>query len=135
MLFKNIVFTTAFAVFAAASPPVRRDIWNPKIISPDENTVWVLGTKVNVTWDTSDAPELISGGSAIQLNKADVPTDLPYLLQGFDLRVGWVEIDVPQVNPGNDYSITLFGSSGNRSKKFGVSAQAPQEKREVEVEA
>ncbi|KAK7455093.1 hypothetical protein VKT23_004676 [Stygiomarasmius scandens] len=104
---------------------VPRDVFVPRIISPNSSTVWVVGSRVNVTWDTSNAPEVITKGSAVALNKGDIPIDKfnhpgGFLAEGFDLLDGFVEITVPEVESGDDYSITLFGDSGNRSDMFTI---------------
>ncbi|KAK7034708.1 hypothetical protein VNI00_012115 [Paramarasmius palmivorus] len=115
MLFKNAITSTAIAALAlfVDASPVKRDTWSPRIIEPNAWTTWVSGTRVNVTWDTSNAPERISSGSA-------GPT--VFLARGFDLRQGWVEVTVPWVEPSGDYTITLFGSSDNRSPYFYIAA-------------
>ena len=35
---------------ANATSLAQRDVWNPKITSPGASTVWVVGSKVTVTW-------------------------------------------------------------------------------------
>ncbi|KAK7455108.1 hypothetical protein VKT23_010979 [Stygiomarasmius scandens] len=113
---------------ALAVPVKARDVFVPHIISPNSDTVWVVGKKVYVTWDTSNAPEVITKGSAVALNKGDVPIDKynhpgGYLAEDFDLRAGYVEVTVPEVESGDDYSITLFGDSGNRSDMFTITCE------------
>lgn len=50
----------------------KRDVFDPTIISPNAQTTWTVGQQVNVTWDTSDAPEQISNGSLVTLDVNDV---------------------------------------------------------------
>ncbi|KAL0067072.1 hypothetical protein AAF712_005859 [Marasmius tenuissimus] len=151
MQFKASALASVLAFFAtssAASPLEARktlDVWSPRIIAPDASIVWVVGEKFNVTWDTSDAPKQISNGAAVLLRKNDTtapvegvvifqtpsfeyPTPIhpkPWLkpFQSFNLTDGWVEITVPSdAKPDTDYQITLFGDSGNWSKKFEIKA-------------
>ncbi|ESK85616.1 hypothetical protein Moror_9994 [Moniliophthora roreri MCA 2997] len=116
----------AFVAAASASPALVKkaalDVWSPRIISPDATTVWTVGSTVNVTWDTSDAPENISNRPSVTLNKARLIGSAGILapLDSFDLRAGFVEVTVPIVPAGNDYSITLFGDSGNTSPDFSI---------------
>jgi len=95
MLFKSLVAGTLAALAAMVSGqdgPVR---WNPRIISPNETTVWRIGDLVNVTWcvystlltcttrivdqsrlfrDLSDMPAKISDGTRlVQLNNEKGP--------------------------------------------------------------
>lgn len=116
-----------FAITTTASPLEARkalDVWNPNITSPDATTVWVVGTKVNVTWDTSDAPNQISNRAAVMLRDSTgpVPAENPFLKEfgSFDLRQGTVEVTVPDVQTGSDYRIVLFGDSGNWSPEFNI---------------
>ncbi|KAL0570142.1 hypothetical protein V5O48_011820 [Marasmius crinis-equi] len=135
MQFKASAIASVLAFFATssvASPLQARkalDVWSPKILTPNANTVWVVGTTVNVTWDTTDAPVNISNGAAVQLRKGNgpAPIDDPYLkpVRSFDLRTGWVEVTVPETPAGKDYLIDLFGDSGNWSEEFEIAeAQA-----------
>ncbi|EEB92329.1 hypothetical protein MPER_09179 [Moniliophthora perniciosa FA553] len=147
MQFKACAILSAIAATVSsvtASPLQARkalDVWAPTILSPNASTVWVVGTTVNVTWrvsqilhslvllmrpvfnrDTSNAPVNISNGAAVLLNKGDPPKQVQYLkdFRSFDLRSGWVEVSVPNVEPDTDYFITLFGDSGNWSDKFEI---------------
>ncbi|KAF9261451.1 hypothetical protein L218DRAFT_870148 [Marasmius fiardii PR-910] len=131
MHFKLSALTSVLALFAVAStasPLEARkalDVWNPRITSPNADTVWVVGTKVNVTWDTSDAPQRISSGSAVMLRNSTGPTPADLYLKKvntFDLRDGTVEVTVPDVPPGTDYVVVLFGDSGNWSPEFEIAA-------------
>jgi len=42
------------------------------------------------------------------------------LALGFDILDGTVRIQVPEVKPGNDYTIVVFGDSGNHGKTFTI---------------
>lgn len=119
------IFAAALATLASltnASPIGQRDVYVPPIISPDASAKWVVGTVVNVTWDNSNPPALIGNKASVQLNKANPLSIVGSLVRDFDLRAGWVEVTVPNVEPADDYSITLFGDSGNRSPLFSIVA-------------
>ncbi|KAL0571365.1 hypothetical protein V5O48_010603 [Marasmius crinis-equi] len=129
MLYKSLL-ATAFAVLVtevSAATILPRVRWNPPILSPNETTVWRIGDLVNVTWDLSEIPQdLTEFTGTIQLNNEKGPlADIGFLSEGFDLRVGFAEVDVPwyDVPPGKNYSITLFGDSGNRSPQFEIIAR------------
>lgn len=72
MLSTLLTFSAGLAAFTSsvlAAPIAKRDVFDPTILSPNADTVWVVGTQVNVTWDTSDAPEDISNGSLVTLDE------------------------------------------------------------------
>ncbi|KAK1231740.1 hypothetical protein PQX77_005123, partial [Marasmius sp. AFHP31] len=103
------IFAVTLATLASlsnASPIGQRDVYVPPIISPDAYTEWVVGTVVNVTWDNSNPPASISNGASVQLNKANPSSIVGTLVRDFDLRAGWVEVTVPNVEPADDYIIT-----------------------------
>ncbi|KAF8234310.1 hypothetical protein L208DRAFT_1394341 [Tricholoma matsutake] len=109
------------------SPLVLRDVWNPHIISPNQNTVWVVGTTVTVTWQTSDAPSSLTNPNGTLLlgqmgpNGENLQIDNP-LAQHFKLMDGKVQITVPNTVPGNNYIVVLLGDSGNASPTFSIVA-------------
>ncbi|EJD53063.1 hypothetical protein AURDEDRAFT_110845 [Auricularia subglabra TFB-10046 SS5] len=125
MKFTTTFTTLLLAASSALAAPVleTRDVWTPHLLYPHVGTVWKLGARHNVTWDTSDAPENISNGAAIYLRKAErTLVDKP-LAQGFDLRAGRQEIVVPtDITPGCDYRVVLFGDSGNWGDEFTITA-------------
>ncbi|KDR82374.1 hypothetical protein GALMADRAFT_237652 [Galerina marginata CBS 339.88] len=124
------LLTTAIAYLALrvhASPLSNRDVIVPHITSPDASSVWPVGTAQTVTWDTSNFPpdsqitnpigQVILGTNAsgtFHFNFNDP------LAKGFKLRDGSVKITVPDVTPGDDYLIVLFGDSGNTSPTFAI---------------
>ncbi|KAK7034710.1 hypothetical protein VNI00_012117 [Paramarasmius palmivorus] len=132
MLFKNVIISTAIAALAlfVDASPVKRDTWSPRIIEPNAWTTWVSGTCVNVTWDTSDAPERISGGTLVQLNKGDIPTDV-FLARGSTFVKdgsrspyhGWNPVTITPL-------LVLFGSSDNRSPHFRITTPTEYAKRD-----
>ncbi|RPD66562.1 hypothetical protein L226DRAFT_550491 [Lentinus tigrinus ALCF2SS1-7] len=113
----------AFAIFfqiVAGLPTLeQRDVYVPPVLYPHKGTVWYKGQRHNVTWDNSDPPKSISNGAMIILRKGETETPL-ILAKDFDLRAGRTEITVPWVLEGDDYSVVLFGDSGNWSEDFTI---------------
>ncbi|KAH7103086.1 hypothetical protein BKA62DRAFT_697165, partial [Auriculariales sp. MPI-PUGE-AT-0066] len=114
-----IAFTTVLAALltVVSASPVgmeKRVVYDPTVTYPHKATVWKLGARHNVTWDTSDAPSSISNRASVWLRK-DETTLYDYPLgEGFDLHVGRYEIIVPKnLATGSDYRIHLYGDSGN----------------------
>ncbi|KAK0481206.1 hypothetical protein EDD18DRAFT_797390 [Armillaria luteobubalina] len=121
----KVAFSTAFltALFAGASASavVTRDIFNPPILSPTTGTTWTVNTTQTVSWDTSNPPDLITGRnfSSIRLTKGG--RQLPVVLADqFDILLGKIDVKVPWVTEGDDYTIILFGDSGNWSNDFSI---------------
>ncbi|KAH9936235.1 uncharacterized protein B0H18DRAFT_1164086 [Fomitopsis serialis] len=136
-----LIFCFAVLIALASAIPVKRDVWDPRIITPNAQTVWLTGQKYNVTWETDDAPvnitnsigRVVLGKSGIQ-NKGKhsawiewsmpvlTATSAPAVLAGnFSIRLGSIEITVPDdLEPGFDYDIVLFGDSGNESPLFAI---------------
>ncbi|KAH9928443.1 uncharacterized protein BXZ73DRAFT_48470 [Epithele typhae] len=130
-MFTLVRAVLAFALFAswlqavlAAPAPYevqgKRDVFVPPVLYPRSGTVWTKGQRHNVTWDTSNAPTQITNKQGIvQLRKGDTATPL-ILAADFDILLGRIEVTVPWVVPGSDYSIVLFGDSGNFSPTFTI---------------
>ncbi|EKM52112.1 uncharacterized protein PHACADRAFT_262590 [Phanerochaete carnosa HHB-10118-sp] len=110
----------------SSSTLMSRDVWSPKIISPTAKSVWVAGTTTTVTWDTRNQPaDITNTEGKIFLGHVEDGTDEHLdvdhpLAQGFDLREGKVQVEVPNVTPGNDYIVVLMGDSGNKSPTFTI---------------
>ncbi|KAF5369117.1 hypothetical protein D9615_010420 [Tricholomella constricta] len=127
MMFAFTILCVSFFVsLVHAIPLSTRDVFSPHITSPDENTIWPVGTKQMVTWETKDIPpdsQLTNPNGKVVLGHLgptgglNLQLDNP-LAQNFKLRVGKVEITVPSVAPRDDYIIVLFGDSGNASPAF-----------------
>lgn len=99
---------------------VKRDVYVPPVLYPRNGTVWSVGQRHNVTWDTSNPPKQITNRQGmIVLRKGDLTTPL-ILANGFDILRGHIEITVPFVFGGSDYSVVLFGDSGNFSPTFTI---------------
>jgi hypothetical protein len=123
--FASILLASAFS--GVAGSPVasarsleKRDVFVPPVLYPHAGTVWTFGQRHNVTWDTSNAPAQITNSiGLIMLRKADETTPL-ILANGFNILLGRIEVTVPWVVEGNDYSLVLFGDSGNDSPTFTI---------------
>ncbi|KAK0184950.1 hypothetical protein F5146DRAFT_209885 [Armillaria mellea] len=122
LTFSTAFFTALLAVTASASvAPTRRDIFTPPITSPTTGTVWTVKTIQNVTWDTSNPPSPITDRNRSSIRLIKSGGQLPVVLADqFDIMLGWIEVEVPWVIEGNDYSLVLFGDSGNRGKPFTI---------------
>ena len=68
-----LLFSLALGMSASAAPVVfnshlsPRIIWSPKIITPNDETVWQTGSEATVTWYVENARSLrldIDGGGA-----------------------------------------------------------------------
>ncbi|KAI0672647.1 hypothetical protein C8Q78DRAFT_1020639 [Trametes maxima] len=121
-------FLFLFALFGAfqiaSAAPIteleKRDVYVPPVLYPHAGTVWYKGQTHNVTWDVSSPPKQITNKiGRIMLRKGDISTPL-ILAKGFDILQGRVEVTVPWVEEGTDYSVVLFGDSGNFSPKFTI---------------
>ncbi|KAI0771085.1 hypothetical protein BD413DRAFT_476760 [Trametes elegans] len=118
-----LAFFALFSQLAAAMPVAaleKRDVYVPPVLYPHAGTVWHKGETQNVTWDVSDPPVNITNSvGRVMLRKGDLTTPL-ILAKGFDILQGHVEVTVPWVIEDNDYSVVLFGDSGNWSGQFSI---------------
>ncbi|CDO70316.1 hypothetical protein BN946_scf184843.g5 [Trametes cinnabarina] len=121
-----LFFFALFGIFAnlASAVPVaeveKRDVYDPHVLYPHAGTVWYKGQRHNVTWDTSDHPVNITNYlGRIMLRKGLIATPL-ILEENFDILLGRIEVTVPWVTPGDDYSLVLYGDSGNFSPMFTI---------------
>ncbi|KAK7435195.1 hypothetical protein VKT23_019765 [Stygiomarasmius scandens] len=127
---KLTTFTTILAASSAAfATPVGSkkraplDVFVPPITSPAEGDVWVVGQQRNVTWDTSNAPTQITNPiGSIMLRQDDMTTNI-VLASCFNIIIGQIEVTVPDV-PDGDYTLVLFGDSGNFSPDFTITHAA-----------
>ncbi|KAH9841493.1 uncharacterized protein C8Q71DRAFT_853875 [Rhodofomes roseus] len=112
-------FTLFIALVSAA--PVRRDVWDPRIITPNAETIWLTGQTYNVTWETDDAPVNITNKIGRVVLGKDGIQNQAVLASNFSITLGSIEITVPDdLEPGFDYNIVLFGDSGNSSPQFAI---------------
>ncbi|KZV69312.1 hypothetical protein PENSPDRAFT_581121 [Peniophora sp. CONT] len=105
-----------------------RTVWSPKVTAPDAQTVWKVGAKETVRWDTSNAPaDPTSTTATIYLGyfKSDgsggenLDTKHP-LATDVDLSTGEYTITVPSVPHRDAYIVALVGDSGNISPEFTI---------------
>ena len=121
----SLLFLSSLLTLVNAKPIAlnleARDVWTPPITDPNNGTVWIVGEKRIVTWDTSNPPKPISNqfGGRIQLRKGGFITPA-ILADNFDLLLGQIEVTVPWVEDGDDYHLVLFGDSGNWSQFFTI---------------
>ncbi|KAF8734967.1 hypothetical protein AX14_002985 [Amanita brunnescens Koide BX004] len=120
MKFFVLFFLSLFA-FVFSLPLVVRDVYDPPILNPNSATVWTVGKEYSVDWDTSNPPAQITNTiGEVYLRKGDL-TDVDHPLAGnFSILLGTIRIRVPDVEPGDDYSIVLMGDSGNWSPSFRI---------------
>ncbi|PPQ94692.1 hypothetical protein CVT25_009547 [Psilocybe cyanescens] len=97
------------------------DVFVPPITKPVAGDVWTSGQQQLVTWDVSHPPASITNRNGVLiLRKDDVTTPL-ILAENFDILLGQIEVTVPLVVEGSDYSLysetleTLRPSSPSRA--------------------
>ncbi|KZV62614.1 hypothetical protein PENSPDRAFT_758577 [Peniophora sp. CONT] len=117
MFSRSILAISAYVSLVSAAA---LDVFVPPITSPSASTKWTAGAVETVTWDTSNAPAQISNPSGIVvLEKGGLP--VATLKDGFPITDGSVDVTVPaNLTTGTDYTIILFGDSGNVSPQFEI---------------
>ncbi|KAH9942898.1 hypothetical protein B0H21DRAFT_749420 [Amylocystis lapponica] len=121
-----LAVVSLLALVSAAPVHLRlRDVFVPPITSPTNETVWVVGQQYNVTWNTSNAPVDITNkmGRVVLATNYLQDYENP-LASNFSILDGWVTVTAPNVTTGNDYTIVLFGDSGNYSPNFTITDAA-----------
>ncbi|KAI0289187.1 hypothetical protein BC826DRAFT_914883 [Russula brevipes] len=130
--FTLLLSALALAASTTASPidVAKRNadiVVTPTVFSPRKGSVWTVGSKQVVQWDTSRIPpeglnytgELVLGyNDGTQSENLDV--DHP-LAQNFKLAAGSQTITIPNVPYRSKYFVVLIGDSGNRSPYFTIS--------------
>ncbi|KAF8345856.1 hypothetical protein F5887DRAFT_1073936 [Amanita rubescens] len=118
-----VLFLLSLFSFVFSLPHVTRDVYDPPILYPKHTTIWAVGEKHHVVWNTTNPPEQITNTiGEVFLRKGDL-TDVNHPLAGnFSILLGRIEITVPHVPPGHDYRIVLMGDSGNWSPEFTIIA-------------
>jgi len=125
----TVFFVTLFMGVGVGALPLdsvalsKKDVFVPHILEPNADTVWTSGQIRNITWDTSDAPAQITNGKGLVLIRFEEITAPIILASGFDILDGSVAITVPLVETRTDWSIVLFGDSGNFSPNFEIIGQ------------
>ncbi|TFY62045.1 hypothetical protein EVG20_g6844 [Dentipellis fragilis] len=127
MKFTNALTSTfvfpaaALSTMTAAAPLEPRDVYDPRVTYPHTGTVWIVGQRHNVTWDTSDAPVNITnpiGTIKLGANNIILPITLA---TGFSVLSGRHEVTVPDVDSG-EYFLVFFGDSGDWSDTFTINS-------------
>lgn len=127
MKFSAILATVALGavsqvVYAAPAELETRDVWDPRMTYPTKGTVWESGKTYTVKWETKDAPVNITGGGndgRITLRSGDFETPI-LLAWNVHLRDGHAKVKVPEVYTASDYSLVLWGDSGNWGQQFTI---------------
>ncbi|KAF8073420.1 hypothetical protein FPV67DRAFT_744807 [Lyophyllum atratum] len=118
-----ILAILSLLTLVASAPINARDVFVPPVLYPHAGTVWKAGSTHNVTWDVTNPPAQITNKvGMIVLAKGDrlVGLDTP-LAKGFDILKGRQEVRIPaDTAPGDDYSIVVFGDSGNNGQRFTI---------------
>jgi len=98
-----------------------RDVFVPPVTYPHQGTIWLAGAHYDVTWETKDAPVNITNSiGQIYLRVGEETWLNTTLASGFNIRDGTVRVQAPKVPTGIDYSLVLFGDSGNFSPEFTI---------------
>jgi len=125
---QKVLLLAAACVTVTALPKSNFDIV-PPITSPVAGQVWTIGSQQTVTWETDFIPSFADSQTGIlDLGTIDPSTGnenlntTDHLADSFLLTDGAITITVPDVTPGDDYILVLFGDSGNRSPAFTISA-------------
>ncbi|KAJ7140447.1 hypothetical protein C8R46DRAFT_1046947 [Mycena filopes] len=108
----------------ALAGPTPLEVFSPRVTFPTAGTVLVSNATTTITWDTTNAPVVISNEGLLMLRKGVLTA--PFILaEGFDLRTGSLTIKVPNVLAASDYEFVLFGDSGNFSPTFTIQSDIP----------
>jgi len=118
--FFAFVFALTALVYAHPVSLTARDVFVPEILTPKEGDTWVIGTQTQVTWNVSSPPAQITNPiGQILLRKGELTQNVT-LAGNFSILAGNVSFIVPSVTPDDDYSVVLFGDSGNFSPVFSI---------------
>ncbi|KIK04102.1 hypothetical protein K443DRAFT_676234 [Laccaria amethystina LaAM-08-1] len=122
----TIIFTLcALFSFSTAAPIsaelLKRDVFDPPVISPGKGTVWKVDTEQTVTWNVTNPPKQITNnkGEIILSNNGVLDFAHP-LATGFDIMLGKITVRVPNVPSGHKYQVIVFGDSGNNGPYFTI---------------
>ncbi|KII86646.1 hypothetical protein PLICRDRAFT_30891 [Plicaturopsis crispa FD-325 SS-3] len=103
------------------------DVVTPHITFPTAGASLPVGSKQNITWDTSSIPASSANVSGVLLlgQRANDSENLDInhpLASQFPLSQGSVEVTIPQRDNADNYIIVLIGDSGNASPEFTITA-------------
>ncbi|GJE96876.1 hypothetical protein PsYK624_130840 [Phanerochaete sordida] len=123
MKFTAALATLAVGALSQLAPAAHeaRDVWTPQMTYPASGTVWESGKTYTVRWETKDAPVNITGADSgfITLRSGDYETPV-ILAYDIHLRDGHASVKAPDVFTADDYSLVLFGDSGNWGPQFTI---------------
>ncbi|KIK44355.1 hypothetical protein CY34DRAFT_66699, partial [Suillus luteus UH-Slu-Lm8-n1] len=97
----------------------------PPITSPTAGTLWHVGEKQLVTWNTDNLPANMTNPVGMLVlgydynNSENLMLNSP-LATNINYTLGQVLITVPNVETREDYIVVLFGDSGNASPMFTI---------------
>jgi len=132
------MFSSLFSVFSAfllllshfvsAAPvqPVEYIAFAPTITNPTKDTIWMAGSKQNVTWLTSNVPaeaqtytiSVLLGHFANNSENLDIKNPLATQVPIMD---GTVTVTVPAGTPfGTNYTVAVLGDSGDVCPPFTI---------------
>jgi len=125
---KFIISTFVFAFLTLVSlvsgAPVdlsQRDVFVPPVVLPNSKSVWKAGSKQIVEWDVSNPPQQITNSVAKIVLATNGLLDFEHpLADNIDVLSGKHQVTVPNVKPGKNYQIIVFGDSGNTSPFFEI---------------
>ncbi|KIK67385.1 hypothetical protein GYMLUDRAFT_37498 [Collybiopsis luxurians FD-317 M1] len=118
------IFTFLFVLVSLAQAypisSMKRDVFVPQILSPKGGESWVVGQTQSIIWNVSSPPAQITNPVGQILLRKGGSTQNVTLAGNFSILAGNVSFIVPCVTPDDDYSIILFGDSGNLSPVFSI---------------
>ncbi|KAJ7442613.1 hypothetical protein FB451DRAFT_1297020 [Mycena latifolia] len=111
-----------FFSFILAAPLDPRTVYDPPILSPTSDSVWVVGEVETVTWNATGIPAGVTGMIRLGYLTPDSEHLSVTLASGFNLTDEKVNVTVPAVVSRTNYIVVLFGDSGNASPEFTILA-------------
>jgi len=111
----------ALAAPAYGDMPVERFVYDPPLTTPKKGAVWTVGSTQIVKWDLCDHPKHIANytGQLVLAKSGLLNLEHP-LAKKVDILSGEIQVIVPDVPSGHDYSLVLFGDSGNSGPQFTI---------------
>ncbi|KAH7908834.1 hypothetical protein BJ138DRAFT_308627 [Hygrophoropsis aurantiaca] len=125
-IFSAFILAASTLVSAAPIQPVELLVFSPTLTSPKAGDMWTAGQKYNVTWETDNIPDEKKNSTGMILlgynynNSENLDIKHP-LGVNFLLTDGFYEVTVPSnCSLRFDYTVVLFGDSGNASPDFTI---------------
>ncbi|KAF8895152.1 hypothetical protein BD779DRAFT_1668489 [Infundibulicybe gibba] len=115
-----LTILAALAIVSAA-PTAARDVFVPPVLTPCEGAIWKIGSQQNVTWNVTEPPKMITNRKGMIVLSYGGRLNLTHpLATNFDILDGNRIVEVPDVKPGDDYKVVVFGDSGNSGQRFSI---------------